>query len=888
MTFWSVDALTEVRFLKTIRQFVRRHHAATVLWLSFLLPMLIMGGYFAYRHMAPFGNSSLLTVDLGQQYVDFFAYFRHSLLHDPSGIFYTFQKALGGEMFGIWTYYLLSPFNLILLIFPDKLLPSAIFVMTVAKYGAAGLSFAWLLIKSKLHPGFSALIFSTSYALMGWMIANQLNLMWLDAVILLPLIIWGLLKLVSGGQLRTYVIWLTALLIINYYMAYMVCLFTGLFFLWLWLSRWQSWTVARRQLRQFIVGSFLSACIAAVTLLPTIASLLLSKAQYTQTNWHFKFEYFPPKMLAKFFLGSFNFNQMPKGTPNLFIGSIVLLGCLFFFTQARHSAKTRWLAAGMTLILLVSACFEPLNLIWHAMQFPIWYPYRFSFVISFWLVWLAANALQRDFIPKLWQISLVGAIVLAGVAYVWLNLKQFSFLTQNQVLIGLLFLVAAMCLIALPDKGSWLYQAAVISFVAIEMTSNAVSSLNHISYVTQSDYQTYYQTMTQQTHRVTNADHGWYRLTPTFMRTKNDPMSGQFNGGSVFSSTLEKDIPAFMGSIGQPDGDGFVAYTNGTLLTDALLNFKYLINQQSTNNAVLAQSAVQSVSTRADLKNYKTKTTDGTITTYQNPNTLSLGFMASDDIRSLHNTTKDPTQYQANLFAALTGQTKDQHLFTAANFDRVVFQNIKQQTKLTGAFLQKSNFIKPGVITFYFTPKTNNAYYLTLGSNLNDDNVTMTLNGHSLSQYPTYRHTIVVNLADHQKGQQVKLQLTLKKSSLWLQNFTLYQFNNHQFNTSLKQLKAAPLTITHHSQRSIQGTVNVKANKHTLMTTIPYSSGWHVKVDGKTVQPFKVSGTFMALKLTNGHHTISLRYWPPLLNLGLLISLLSLLTCLAVSRWRRR
>nr|WP_263849431.1 YfhO family protein [Secundilactobacillus similis] len=125
------------------------------------------GSYFAYRHMAPFGNSSLLTVDLGQQYVDFFAYFRHSLLHDPSGIFYTFQKALGGEMFGIWTYYLLSPFNLILLLFPDKFLPSAIFLMTVLKYGAAGLSFAWLLMKSKLHPGFSALIFSTSYALMG-------------------------------------------------------------------------------------------------------------------------------------------------------------------------------------------------------------------------------------------------------------------------------------------------------------------------------------------------------------------------------------------------------------------------------------------------------------------------------------------------------------------------------------------------------------------------------------------------------------------------------------------------------------------------------------------------------------------------------------------------
>nr|WP_252904354.1 YfhO family protein [Secundilactobacillus silagei] len=121
----------------------------------------------------------------------FFAYFRHTLLSHPSGLFYTFQKALGGEMFGVWTYYLMSPFNLLLLLFPDKSLPSAIYWITILKYGAAGLSFAWLLMKTKVQKHLPVLAFSTSYALMGWMVANQLNLMWLDAVIILPLIIWA-------------------------------------------------------------------------------------------------------------------------------------------------------------------------------------------------------------------------------------------------------------------------------------------------------------------------------------------------------------------------------------------------------------------------------------------------------------------------------------------------------------------------------------------------------------------------------------------------------------------------------------------------------------------------------------------------------------------------
>ncbi|MCT0222271.1 hypothetical protein EFM32_11695, partial [Lactiplantibacillus plantarum] len=74
------------------------------LWISFWLPLLIMTGYFIYRHMAPFGSSSLLTVDLGQQYVDLFSYFRHTLLHDPSAFFYSFSKTIGGEMVGVWAY----------------------------------------------------------------------------------------------------------------------------------------------------------------------------------------------------------------------------------------------------------------------------------------------------------------------------------------------------------------------------------------------------------------------------------------------------------------------------------------------------------------------------------------------------------------------------------------------------------------------------------------------------------------------------------------------------------------------------------------------------------------------------------------------------------------
>lgn len=85
------------------------------LLLSSCIPALVMLTYFIYRGFAPFGSSSLLTVDMGQQYVAFYEYFRQTILGHPGQLFYSFSNGLGSDMFGTWAYYLLSPTNLILL-----------------------------------------------------------------------------------------------------------------------------------------------------------------------------------------------------------------------------------------------------------------------------------------------------------------------------------------------------------------------------------------------------------------------------------------------------------------------------------------------------------------------------------------------------------------------------------------------------------------------------------------------------------------------------------------------------------------------------------------------------------------------------------------------------
>ena len=74
--------------MQKVRSYFKEHYP---LLLSFWGPLLLMLGYFIFRKMYPFGTSSILTVDMGQEYVDFFQFFRRTLLTDPSNFFYSFS-----------------------------------------------------------------------------------------------------------------------------------------------------------------------------------------------------------------------------------------------------------------------------------------------------------------------------------------------------------------------------------------------------------------------------------------------------------------------------------------------------------------------------------------------------------------------------------------------------------------------------------------------------------------------------------------------------------------------------------------------------------------------------------------------------------------------------
>ncbi|MGG7099062.1 YfhO family protein [Clostridium sardiniense] len=208
-----------------------RKNNISIYLLSFLIPIIIMLIVYAISKIYPFGDKTLLFRDLRGQYVSYFSAFRNALLGDGS-LLYSFTKEIGGNMFGLTAYYMMSPFNIILLLFPREMITEAILVITLLKIGLSGLTLSIFLKKSFKDFGYFSIIFSSAYALMAYNTMYQSNIMWLDGVILLPLVLLGINNIINKKRILLYIFTLALSIITNFYIGFIICIFSVIYFIY--------------------------------------------------------------------------------------------------------------------------------------------------------------------------------------------------------------------------------------------------------------------------------------------------------------------------------------------------------------------------------------------------------------------------------------------------------------------------------------------------------------------------------------------------------------------------------------------------------------------------------------------------------------------------------
>ena len=840
--------------------------------LSFLIPSMMILTIFLLFTIIPFGNRTWLTIDLGQQYVDFFSYYQDTLLHHPEQFFYSFSKSIGGEMVSLWAYYLLSPFNLLFLLIPRSSIAMGVTLLIFLKLVSCTVSFAVLLDVKFKQRNWTTLLFALSYGFMSYLSANQFNVMWLDALIGLPLIILGVDALLQKRNPLYYVLPLSLTILSNYYTGYMICLFLGLYFPYAYLMANDSfsWKSFIKQFGRFIFYSVLSVGLIMVILLPTFYSLLGSKGTATTLAWSLKSEYNPLLMASKLFIGSFDFHEMQKGYPNIFVGSLALFSFLCYFKEKKISLSQRLYALFITVIILISFNIEMFDKLWHAGQLPNWYSYRFSFLFSFWMVFLGYQWTLKKTAVGIRETFVCFFLVLA--ASIGFILFPQDYLQGWQIALGFGLSMGILYGLILIGRGKRTHQKFLISFVVIELLLNSIITLSRLGYVMNSEFTAYQSSLANWSTVLLPAENEFYRSEKTMLRSKNDSLQVPTYGVSHFSSTFEKETEKFFDAIGVRQGTAYVNYSNGTLLTDALLGIKNTFIE--TTGATYNERWE-----RKDLEDLPTIETfnEGHVVT--NPNALSIAYPMKAILKSMKVPTNHPITMQNQLANALSGTTSPKNIFTRVSYE-TTFENIIG-SPVVYQRIQVEDKTQYGTITLTFTPETDDPIYLETAGTMGEEDLEMTLNGEPYAFYPVQSKPVLLSVAKSQKGQPQTLQIIVKSDGFEFSKLNLYSLNTSLLNERLEKTKPQELKLENFSATEFAGTMKVFEDS-TVLTTIPYSTGWKVWVDGQEVETYKILDSLLGFTISKGTHRIEYRYTTPFLLEGSLVSLASLLLLILI------
>lgn len=842
-------------------------HVRTILYLlSFFIPFAIFAGYFAMHGMR------ILTVDLGQQYIDLLAFYKDHFFN-PAAYSYSFANGLGGSLIGTFFYYLASPFNMLLLFFSKTQLPIAIYWIISLKVGTIGLTSYYYF--QKHYQKIYALAGSNAFALSGYVIAYNLNLMWLDSLILLPLLI---LQIHQVGKknwliLVTFLLWVT-----DFYTGYMALVF-GFFYFAIYLfnhpTNWQ------KKLLNYVIKSTTATLLAAFALIPTIYEIINNKNSSAVFNWGIQFT--PYKLLGKFISGSYSFHEMQAGLPNVYLTILFFLISLTYFLSQEFSLKERLSYAILLLFLFISCWFNPLVLFWHSGQFPTWYPARFSFVISFLLIELALKVLSRQSKISIKQLILI-VLISAGL-FTWLLTKnRFDFLDHNKVLISLVFAVIAIIIAAALPLKNILVQGLIWGLTIIATALNLNSSLNSISYQVNEDYSNFTENVASATNSIKSQDSSLYRLEKTFSRSDDDPFSDGYYGLSVFNSIANSKINSFISYQGLAHNSNAFINKFSTQVLDSLLGVKYTLqpyygddnvknSQRMKYNNRLYRTDINSMTFGGDFKQ---------LSYAINQTALPLAYISQRNWATNY-FENQPIKNQQSFYTAATGDKTN--LFTAINLPTAQLENAKASGNST---YQKKVLTQVATISYSFTPKTNNSYYLQLPASLTGKIVSFTINGESVDIDARYDQVKLLNIANKQKGKKLVLSFTLLKNKVNLANIIIWELNSKHLTTTLTKLKENQPIVKETKAGTIETSTFTTSGNKTLRTSIPYDNNWTIYDNGKKINYTKFTNTFLEIQLVNGKHQIKFVYVPHQFYLGLLLSVITGICLLAYYFYHKR
>lgn len=849
------------RLLK-VWDFICRNRAY---FLAFILPVAILFVSYIIFGVWPFGERSVLSLDLNAQYVYYFDYM-YDVFAGKESLFYCWSRNLSGEFMGIIGYYLASPFNWLVWIYPRTMITEGLMTMMLAKAGASGLTMAFLLKKHRGYSNMTALLFSVMYALCGFFVVQTMNPMWLDGLVALPLVVMGVERVCDKRKFALYVVSLVYIFASNFYIGYMIGIFSALYFLYYIFSgksvnrRFGQKCAAAVVYAAASVSAILMSCFM---ILPVYKSLSNGKFAFSTPDYSPAENFNIADIFIKLFPTTYDTVRM-EGLPILYCGTLALIFAVVYFCVKKFPARER-IAGGMLIgVLVLSMYIRPLDMMWHGGQLPNWLPYRYSFIISFLLVLFGAQAF--DNIRSVRGKVLGGASVgLAGVLlYCDLNAGHEYFDTTLIIVIPLLVLaVTAPMAYACKKRGNKLaMRIAMVSLVSLEALLNTSVSLydmdDDIVFSDRSTYRgdiPFTRGITEQIHEM---DDGFYRMEKTYHRCVNDDIALRMYGMSHSSSTLNAKAISLLGSLGFSSREHYTRYDGATMLTDDIFGVKYVLSRYKCY--VPYEDTV-------DIEN------EIGVTVYENKDALPIAYLADTKVIGYNCDETSPFLVQNRLANVLSGDLP-LTIFRPINELEFDSDNIKTGTTTDAHYsYRKKNEDEPAWISYDVTMPADGEVYMYLPTDYERE-TQLYVDGQYRSNYFKYENYSIEYIGNYSEGETFNVRLDLQENAVYYKSAQFYYITPSSLEKFSEEMHGmnADTAVTRDSGTHL--TINVNAAEdRALFTTIPCEEGWTAYIDGgETEIKSCLDESLICLEVPEGEHTIVLSFFPAGLKAGLILS----------------
>ncbi|MCR5626076.1 MAG: YfhO family protein [Lachnospiraceae bacterium] len=838
--------------------------------LSFFIPVLMLLAIHFFHGIFPFGDATIMTGDSEYQFIDYLSYLK-TIVFGNNDYSYSFSKNLGGNMAGFTAYYYLGPLAYISLLFPARDLPIALGVMLMLTVGLCSLTNCIYLTETG-SPRKLNLLLAITYAYSGFLASYYQIILYYAAQILLPLVMLGLERLINDPKKRIlYMVTLSAAVLTNYYSGYMICIFSLLMFIYKLLLRSDLKNLLKdnvEQIKSFIISSVLAVSVSAFNLIPTALSLSGSKDNFALGfGRQFPFS----QVFSKLYTGAFKGN-VSTGMPNIYCGMFVVLLLFVYFVDRHRALKEKLLSAGFIVFMLLNMYISTLDVIWHGMNKPIGFPFRYSYMLCFFMIMLS----YKGYSNKRSALSVKQLLIFFGV---FLMYSAYLLLVHNEttgireILFSLLMLLCIAGIINAYVR-KWVgrkFAFLIMGFVIIlDLAFNASDALNYFELASLSEYRAYIDEMGKTVSDMkAQAPDEMYRTEKYVRRTHNDAMQFDYMGLSHFSSSEKREKLTFLGKTGiRSNGNWAFFGESNTALFDTLFGVKYIISKYRTIP-----------------NHYGRVVTDDEYKVFENDNYYGIMFISNRDIRHVDYSAyiNNPFAFQEAIADNING--KDNKILQGVTEAERTLENLKEIKEDGYSRFERINKEEEAAVHYsvkvldptadedtgenlfvYFdAPENQSAHIYRYDTDMGE-------------YFTTYRWN-VINMEAQFKGDTYEIRVCPDGDELTLSNAFFCYEDRDALKTYADDIKRNECHLKKLTSSHVTGEVNVNEDEKCVVMTIPYDENWSVTVDGVKVDTVPAVGHLISFDVNKGKHNIEMKYSPKGRKAGIVISMIALIIC---------